>query len=51
MCYLNSMAQCLLCTPGLVRTLNIDHQRSTRQGERKRRSDAMRKPDHAQWCS
>ncbi|CAC9544906.1 ubiquitin_hydrolase_-_putative [Leishmania infantum] len=47
-CYLNSVVQCLLCTPGLLRTLNIERQRIVREWEGRRRFEEKRKPDDAQ---
>lgn len=50
-CYLNSVVQCLLCTPGLLRKLNIDRQRIVRECEGRRRSEAKQKPDDTEGQS
>ncbi|KAK7195732.1 ubiquitin hydrolase [Novymonas esmeraldas] len=46
-CYLNSVLQCLLCTPGLLRALNADRQRIVRDWEAERRSATRRPPGDA----
>ncbi|KAG5466277.1 hypothetical protein LSCM4_01423 [Leishmania orientalis] len=47
-CYLNSVVQCLLCTPGLLRTLDDDRQRIVHEWEVGRLSKTKRAPGSAQ---
>ncbi|KAG5491119.1 hypothetical protein JIQ42_01014 [Leishmania sp. Namibia] len=46
-CYLNSVVQCLLCTPGLLRTLDDDRQRIVHEWEVGRFSKTERTPGSA----
>ncbi|KAG5466822.1 hypothetical protein LSCM1_00999 [Leishmania martiniquensis] len=46
-CYLNAVVQCLLCTPGLLRTLDKDRQRIVHEWEVERLSATTRAPGNA----
>ncbi|KAG5467362.1 hypothetical protein CUR178_01005 [Leishmania enriettii] len=46
-CYLNSVVQCLLCTPGLLRALDNDRQRIVHEWEVGSLSKTKRTPDSA----